>query len=1136
MPNATKNYQSVTTQPNLQKDHRLFAKCLVEVELRSFIKKTINESVERDELPEGHQFLCPISHGVMEDPVITKDGFTFDFKNITQWLQISKTNPLTRKPLTQEQLTRNTVLKKEIDHWEKGDIDQNIFVIMGGTEETWRQYETISTKLLKGDPTIPFKRTTQGIATDLLVKYHREVFAQPEQDRNEILAWYEELDMIEQDSKWCFDGTFCKSKIEVFEKKILFNTDLDVETQLKILEVKNLLIYKHESYDHELIQELENNLKDADEVKIKKLISYYLSESAGNIWWAQTDNRRQALLDKYATVFTGSYLKTVSLNATRWTCYAMSDALKLAIFCPERIGAYVNFVDNPSLENTKQIVESGLVFAMIAILLEHSISIAVINHRAYPEYKTFFKRPSANTWLDLIKTNPGVVGALSVSLGYSVGYSAKKILKATANWECSYGKIMSGNLQEAGLAFAEHPSLLGLLTFALKELGYNGHVYPEYAAFLKNPSAGTWCFLVTANPGIIAALSVSLGYPATRLLKATVNWECSYDKIMSGNIVEAGKTFAEHPSLLGVLTLALKELGYNNHAYPEYAAFLKNPCAGTWCDLITANPGVISALSVSLGCSATRLLKTTVNWECSYGSIMSGNLQETGKAFAEHPSVLGLLTLALKELGYNQHAGPKYAAFFEKPSAGTWCGLITANPGIIGALLVSLGYSATRILKLAVNWECSYGSIMSGNLQETGKAFAEHPSALGLLTLVLKELGYNHHAGPKYAAFLKKPSAETWCNLIKDNPGLIAALSIVLGCGAAYALKLVLKTTANWECNYSKIMSGDLQEAGLAFAEHPSALGLLTLTLKELGYNDHAYPEYAGFLKNPSAGTWCSLITSNPGVIAAVSLSLGYPATRVLKATANWECSYSKIMSGNLQEAGLAFAEHPSALGLLAFALKELGYNHHAGPEYAAFFKKPGVETWYCLVKANPGLMAVSFVSLFRFTSKVLQKTFIDSEDMKIPFFEFLKVGEKDKNYFKILQDCDIPTNELLTSDSLPLTNLNQINESNYLDIAFKERQPSRELIENLRKIGIKIPTHYSNIFSRYWENPIPRHRNGLFKGGLLATGLTVSAKNTSLLMGNLIGIFRFDTPIERKVNTIDTAGMPLGESHAMQP
>ncbi|MEN9449508.1 MAG: hypothetical protein RJA83_122 [Pseudomonadota bacterium] len=795
MPATISNYQSVNTPLDIQKDHRLFAKCLVEADLRSFIKKAVNACVERDELPElpeGHRFLCPISHAVMQDPVITKDGFTFDLENINQWLQISKTNPLTRKSLTPEQLTRNTDLKKRIDSWIKGEIDQESFAAQGGDIETWRRYEIISTQLLQGSSTISYKRTSKGISTDLLIKYHREVFAQQDQDENAILSWYEALGMIQRDAEWCPDGTFCKNKIETFEKKFLFNTDFDVTTQFKILEVKNRLIYKHESYDHDLIHTLENHLKNADEVKIKKLISYYLSESVVNIWWGQTGHRRQALIDKYAPVFTGNYLKTIGLNATRWTCYAMSDALKLLIFCPERMGAYVNFVGNPSLENTKEIIESGLAFALLAILLEHSISIGVINHHAYPEYKTFFKNQSSITWHNLIKANPGVVGALSVSLGYSAGYILKKMLKAGVNWECSYSKIMSGSLEEAGKAFVEHPSLLGLLTMALKELGYNDHACPDYAAFVKNPSASTWCHLITANPGVIAALSFSLGYPATRILKLAINWDCEYGKIMSGDIKEAGKALAEHPSILGLLTLALKELGYNGHANPEYEAFLNNPSASTWCHLIIANPGVVAVLSLSLGYSATRALKLAINWECDYGKIMSGNIKEAGKALAEHPSILGLLTLALKELGYNDHASPKYAAFLKKPNAETWCDLIKHNPGVIVALSFSLGYPATRVLKLAVNWECEYGKIMSGNLQEAGKAFAEHPSFLGLLPFVYKEIAYNPSAYLHYKNFFAEPTAENWCHLIKNNPGLLGALSVSLIRSTSRALQITL--------------------------------------------------------------------------------------------------------------------------------------------------------------------------------------------------------------------------------------------------------------------------------------------------------------------------------------------------------
>lgn len=100
------------------------------------------------------------------------------------------------------------------------------------------------------------------------------------------------------------------------------------------------------------------------------------------------------------------------------------------------------------------------------------------------------------------------------------------------------------------------------------------------------------------------------------------------------------------------------------------------------------------------------------------------------------------------------------------------------------------------------------------------------------------------------------------------------------------------------------------------------------------------------------------------------------------------------------------------------------------------------------------------------------------------------------------------------------MENLNQINESNYLDIKFKEKQPSQDFIKSLSEIGIKLPPFYSNIFSRYWENPTTINRNGLFsRGGMLAAGFTVSSKKVSSFMGSLIGLFRFATPVERKVD-----------------
>lgn len=115
-----KNYQSINSF-NIQKDHLLFAKCLVEIDLKSFIKKT-KGSIPGDELPElptGHRFLCPISHEIMLNPTTTQNGFTFDFENIKKWLEISKTNPLTRQSLIEGQLVCHEKLKKEIESWKK---------------------------------------------------------------------------------------------------------------------------------------------------------------------------------------------------------------------------------------------------------------------------------------------------------------------------------------------------------------------------------------------------------------------------------------------------------------------------------------------------------------------------------------------------------------------------------------------------------------------------------------------------------------------------------------------------------------------------------------------------------------------------------------------------------------------------------------------------------------------------------------------------------------------------------------------------------------------------------------------------------------------------------------------------------
>jgi hypothetical protein len=63
-----------------------------------------------------HEYLCPITHDVMHDPVMTEDGQTYEREAITTWVGLHHTCPMTRKPIA-KQLFPNRVLKALIQRW-----------------------------------------------------------------------------------------------------------------------------------------------------------------------------------------------------------------------------------------------------------------------------------------------------------------------------------------------------------------------------------------------------------------------------------------------------------------------------------------------------------------------------------------------------------------------------------------------------------------------------------------------------------------------------------------------------------------------------------------------------------------------------------------------------------------------------------------------------------------------------------------------------------------------------------------------------------------------------------------------------------------------------------------------------------
>ena len=67
----------------------------------------------RPDLPT--QFVCPITGEVMEDPVSTVDGHTYERAAISRWLTMNRTSPMTGTPLPSADLVPAIALRQLIE-------------------------------------------------------------------------------------------------------------------------------------------------------------------------------------------------------------------------------------------------------------------------------------------------------------------------------------------------------------------------------------------------------------------------------------------------------------------------------------------------------------------------------------------------------------------------------------------------------------------------------------------------------------------------------------------------------------------------------------------------------------------------------------------------------------------------------------------------------------------------------------------------------------------------------------------------------------------------------------------------------------------------------------------------------------
>ncbi|XP_050590838.1 WD repeat, SAM and U-box domain-containing protein 1-like isoform X2 [Bombus affinis] len=82
-----------------------------------WLKREDNNSSEIpiDDSEISHEFLCPITHEIMKEPVQCSDGFTYEKAAINEWFLCGKyTSPMTNKPLRDTSFTPNIILRNAI--------------------------------------------------------------------------------------------------------------------------------------------------------------------------------------------------------------------------------------------------------------------------------------------------------------------------------------------------------------------------------------------------------------------------------------------------------------------------------------------------------------------------------------------------------------------------------------------------------------------------------------------------------------------------------------------------------------------------------------------------------------------------------------------------------------------------------------------------------------------------------------------------------------------------------------------------------------------------------------------------------------------------------------------------------------
>lgn len=75
----------------------------------------MSSSVDTMDIPE--EYICPISYGIMTDPVSTSDGQSYNRPELMEWLKVRQISPLTNEPVSPSSVVSNFALRAAIQRF-----------------------------------------------------------------------------------------------------------------------------------------------------------------------------------------------------------------------------------------------------------------------------------------------------------------------------------------------------------------------------------------------------------------------------------------------------------------------------------------------------------------------------------------------------------------------------------------------------------------------------------------------------------------------------------------------------------------------------------------------------------------------------------------------------------------------------------------------------------------------------------------------------------------------------------------------------------------------------------------------------------------------------------------------------------